>query len=257
MARFYDEVGKGPAILFSHGTLMDRTMFDEQVKDLGKDYRCVAFDSRARTDRWKGPYSLDDMADDCLALMDELGIEKCVLVGMSLGGFMAFRFVLRHQDRLDGLVFISTQAKSDPDEFERFGGWFDKLRRQPRVTREFADWCADVCFGPTTWRKNRTIAEHWRDRWLTLSGESVYWESQSWLRREDLSKKIAAIKVPVLIVHGDEDRPIPLARVRPMLAVLPDAELVVIEGCGHTANVEAPAETNGAIREFLQRLRGR
>jgi len=51
-------------------------MFDEQVKDLGKDYRCVAFDSRARTDRWKGPYSLDDMADDCLALMDELGIEN-------------------------------------------------------------------------------------------------------------------------------------------------------------------------------------
>ena len=51
MARFFDDVGSGPAILFSHGTLMDRTMFDAQVKDLGRDDRCVAFDSRARTGR--------------------------------------------------------------------------------------------------------------------------------------------------------------------------------------------------------------
>jgi pimeloyl-ACP methyl ester carboxylesterase len=257
MAKYFDDVSGGPAILFSHGTLMDRTMFDPQVDDLARDYRCVAFDSRARTDRRKGPYSLDDMADDCIALMDQLSIRKCVLVGMSLGGFMAFRLALRYPDRLDGLVLVSTQAKADPDEFERFGGWFEKLRREPTVTREFADWCAKVCFGPTTWKKNRALALHWRDRWMTLPGEAVYWESQSWLRREDLSQKIAAIKVPVLIVHGDEDRPIPLDRVRPMLDVLPDARLAVLPGVGHTANSEAPAETNREVRAFMRRIHGR
>lgn len=55
MAAFYDDIGKGPAILMSHGTLMDRTMFAPQVAELSDAYRCVAFDSRARTERWRGP----------------------------------------------------------------------------------------------------------------------------------------------------------------------------------------------------------
>jgi len=256
VAAFYDDIGKGPAILMSHGTLMDRTMFAPQVAELSDAYRCVAFDSRARTERWRGPYSLDDMVEDCRQLMDDLGIKKCVLVGMSLGGFMSFRFGLRYPERLDGLVFVSTQAKSDPDEYERFGGWFDKLRRETSVTKEFADWCTDVCFGRTTKRLYPAIATHWRDRWMTLSGEAVYWESQTWLRRENLSQKIAAIATPTLIVHGDEDVPIPLDRVGPMLDVMPDAKLVVAPGCGHTANVEAPRVTNDAIRAFMQCLHG-
>ncbi len=256
MASHYDDVGSGLAILFSHGTLMDRTMFIPQLADLSAHYRCIAFDSRARTDRWRGPYTLDDMADDCRQLMDDLGIEKCVLTGMSLGGFMGFRFALRYPDRLAGLVFISTQAKSDPDEHERFGGWFDKLRRERFVTKEFADWCADVCFGATTKKLYPPIATHWRDRWMTMSGESVYRESQTWLRRENLEKKIEAIKTPTLVIHGDEDIPIPLDRVRPMTTTMPDAKLVIVKGCGHTANVEAPRETNEAIRDFMQRLHG-
>lgn len=111
-----------------------------------------------------------------------------------------------------------------------------------------------MCFGPTTKKLYPAIVTHWRDRWMTLSGESVYWESQTWLRRENLERRIAAISTPTLIVHGDEDIPIPLDRVRPMTTTMPDAKLVVIEGCGHTANVEAPRETNNAIRDFMRRL---
>ena len=106
----FEEAGIGPALLLGHGTMMDRTMFADQLAGLSDTYRVVAFDHRARTENWRGPYDLDDLADDVVALLNSLDIERCVLGGMSMGGFMALRFALRHQDRLDGLVLIDTMA---------------------------------------------------------------------------------------------------------------------------------------------------
>lgn len=87
------ERGDGPAVVCNHGTLMDRTMFAPQLDALSDEYRVVAYDSRARTDRYVGPY---DLADDAAALQDALGIDSCVLVGMSMGGFVALRFAERY-----------------------------------------------------------------------------------------------------------------------------------------------------------------
>ena len=84
----YDERGSGPVVLLSHGTMMDRTMFADQLAGLGDAYRVVAFDHRARTELSVGPYTLDDLGDDCVELLDSLDAERCVLGGMSMGGFM-------------------------------------------------------------------------------------------------------------------------------------------------------------------------
>jgi len=91
----YDEAGSGSAIVLSHGTMMDRSMFGPQLAALSRWFRVIAFDHRARTARWEGPYSLNDLTGDCLDLLDALGIEKCVLGGMSMGGFMALRLALQ------------------------------------------------------------------------------------------------------------------------------------------------------------------
>ena len=81
--------GDGPPLVLSHGTLMDRTMFDPQLS-LADEYRVVAYDARARTDRYVGPYDLYDLADDCAALLDAKGVDSCVLGGMSMGGFVNY-----------------------------------------------------------------------------------------------------------------------------------------------------------------------
>lgn len=78
--------GEGHAVVFCHGTFMDRTMFEPQVEALSEDYRVVAYDTRARTDQYADPYDLYDLADDCTALMDAKGLDSCVLGGMSMGG---------------------------------------------------------------------------------------------------------------------------------------------------------------------------
>jgi pimeloyl-ACP methyl ester carboxylesterase len=102
--------GDGPPLVLSHGTLMDRTMFAPQVEALSGDYRVLAFDSRARTDRYDGDYDLYHLADDCAALLDASDIDSCVIGGMSMGGFMALRFAERYPERVDGLVLVATTS---------------------------------------------------------------------------------------------------------------------------------------------------
>lgn len=78
--------GTGPPVVFSHGTLMDWTMFEPQLDALSEEYRTVAYNHRARTEQGHEPYDLDDLVADCEAVLDAAGIDSCVLAGMSMGG---------------------------------------------------------------------------------------------------------------------------------------------------------------------------
>jgi len=252
---FYDDRGSGPAVLLSHGTLMDRTMFDAQVEALADRYRLVAFDHRARTGRWKGPYSLDDLADDCVRLLDKLGIERCVLGGMSMGGFMAIELALRYPERLNGLILISSKAAAyDAEDIADIEQNLEKLLREETVPAEVAEWERDLVLGQTTQRENPELVRYWMDRWMTRRSEAVYWEFKSWMHKDDVTERLAAISVPTLVLHGTEDAVLPIETGRAMADAIPDSTFVPIERAGHTTTVEAPGLVSEAIRGFLDRM---
>jgi pimeloyl-ACP methyl ester carboxylesterase len=254
----YDERGSGPAVVFSHGTLMDRTMFAPQVEALADAYRVVCFDSRARAGSAERSHDLRDLVADCVRLLDGLGIERCVLAGMSVGGFMALELALAHPERLDGLILIDAMAQAyTPEEQAAYGEEFGKLDADGPVPREWAEWAAPYCFGETTARENPQLIEEWIDRWCRLPARSVYREGFSWLHKDDLSGRVATITVPTLALHGVEDVPIPLERGRAMVAAMPNARLVEVPGAGHTSNLENPPIVNRAIRDFLDQIYGR
>jgi pimeloyl-ACP methyl ester carboxylesterase len=244
----YDECGSGPVVLFGHGTMMDRTMFAPQLDGLADRYRVLAFDHRARTAHWEGPYTLDDLADDVVLLLDSIEIERCVLGGMSMGGFMALRFALRHQDRLDGLVLIDTLAAAPASPHEEL---FHGLKDGGPLDEEIVEWHADIVFGETTKLQQPELVEHWKERWRQLTGASVYWESGSWLRREDVADRLSEIAVPTLVIHGEEDGILPMSGAEAMASGTQHGHLARIEAAGHTANAEQPARVNAALREFL------
>jgi pimeloyl-ACP methyl ester carboxylesterase len=102
--------GEGAVVVLTHGSFMDHTMFAPQIEALEDRYRIIAYNHRARTDRWAETYNLGDLANDCRQVLDERGIEKCVLGGMSMGGFMAFEFARMWPERLHGLILIDTKA---------------------------------------------------------------------------------------------------------------------------------------------------
>jgi pimeloyl-ACP methyl ester carboxylesterase len=254
----YDQRGSGPAVVFSHGTLMDRSMFEPQMKTLSDAYRVIAYDSRARAGATDSPYNLRDLANDCLQLLDELEIEKCTLAGMSVGGFTALEFALSYQDRLDGLILIDAMAEAyTPEEREAFGHEFGKLDADGPIPREWAEWAAPFCFGESTAQTNPQLMKHWIDKWCQLPARSVYREGFSWLHKEDLSDRVASIIVPTLVIHGLEDVPISIERARLMARAIPNATLIEVPNAGHTSNLENPAFVNVAIRSFLDGIYGR
>jgi pimeloyl-ACP methyl ester carboxylesterase len=253
------EKGQGPSIVFQHGTLMDATMFAPQLDHLAAHgYRAIAQNSRVLVGR-NEPHGLGDLVDDTLKLMDELGLEKTVLAGMSVGAFMALEFALKHQDRLSGLVLIDGKAVAyTPEEQVLFAAEFKKCDVDGPVPRAFAEWAAPFCFGATTYARNKGLADHWISRWASLvPARAVYHQSGSWLHKADLTERLAELRIPVLILHGAEDVPIPLERALAMVPPLPDVTFVKVPGAGHTSNLENPEVVNHALGCFLSRVYGR
>lgn len=244
--------GDGPPIVLCHGTLMDRTMFAPQVDALSDEYRVVAYDTRARTDRYVGPYDLYDLADDCAALLDAKGIDSCVLGGMSMGGFMALRFAERYPERVDGLVLIDTTAgPHDDDEIERYTEMIETTREAGEVPEQLGGVVKHILFGQTTVEENPELADRWVDRWLTYPGDAVYDEVSSWLERPDFTAELDDIDVPALVVHGEEDVALEPERSDSLVERL-DARRELVPDAGHSSNLENPEPVNDAIRAFLE-----
>ncbi len=252
--RFVDQ-GSGPAVILNHGTLMDATMFDPQVAYLAAHgYRVIAQNSRVLLGDME-EHMLVDLADDTVRLADELDIDRFVIGGMSVGAFSALELALKYRDRIDGLIIIDGKAVDyPPEEQVAFAAEFEKMKIDGPVTRGFAEWAGPYCFGPAS----PELARHWVDRWSTLiPARSVWAQSTAWVRKADRTPELANIHVPVLIVHGANDLPVPLARALPMIAELPDVTFVKVPNAGHTANLEQPEIVNRAIGAFLDRVYGR
>ena len=247
------ERGEGPAVVFAHGTLMDRTMFDPQMEAFGDEYRCVAYDLRARTDQYDTDYDLYDLADDAVALMDAKGIDSCVFVGMSMGGFTALRLAERYPERVDGLVLVDSDGLThDEADREQYGQMVEATRDHGRPSQNLVSLVEHILFGATTNETNQELVKRWSERWRSYPGEAVYNEVHSWLDRDEFTEEMAGIDVPVLAIHGEEDTSIDMAHAEETVEALPDARLEPIPEAGHSSNLENPSAANAAIREFLR-----
>ena len=103
--------GPGTPVIFSHGLFMDHTMFTPQLAQFTPEYRCITWDERAHgATGWDQPFTYWDSARDLLAVMDTLGIDKCIHVGMSQGGLLGMRAAILAPDRFIGIVQLATQA---------------------------------------------------------------------------------------------------------------------------------------------------
>jgi pimeloyl-ACP methyl ester carboxylesterase len=174
--------GEGTAVVLTHGSFMDHTMFAPQIEALEDRYRIIAYNHRARTDRWAETYDLGDLANDCRQVLDERGIEKCVLGGMSMGGFMAFEFARMWPERLHGLILIDTKAAPfDLGQQENILRDYGKADVDGLLPHDVAAVAVARCFGATTIERNPELVAHWVARWRKLPARSVYNEVRSWL----------------------------------------------------------------------------
>lgn len=247
-----DDRGDGPPLVCLHGSLMDRTMFAPQARALEAEYRVIAYDLRARTDRWRGPYDLGDLVEDCRTVLDALHLDSAVLAGMSMGGFVAVRTALADPDRVEGLVLLDSMAEAYPeDEREEYGDLAAGVRGADRVPREIAELSADLMFSERAHEEQPDLVERWIDRWHTYPGDAVAAEIESWRTEPGVLDALGDLDLPALAIHGAQDQSIPPERARRTIEAL-DGRMETIPGAGHPANLERPEPVNAALRSFLE-----
>lgn len=247
---FYeDSGGDGPPILWSHGFLMDHTMFDRQVEAL-TGYRHIRWDERGfGNTHATGPFSYWDSAEDAVALLDHLGIESAVFAGMSQGGFLALRAALAHPGRVRALVLIDTQSgREDELVVEPYREMMQAIAHGDDETRSGVfDVVASLILG------DADLTETWKAKWMADDGMRIIDPGGALLDRDDITDRLGEIQCPAIIIHGTEDQAIPLERAKALRDALPGCHaLVPIEGAAHAPNMSHPAPVDDAIRGFLE-----
>ncbi|MFI4933013.1 MAG: alpha/beta fold hydrolase [Caulobacterales bacterium] len=248
---YEDTGGSGPAVVFSHGLFMDHEMFAPQVSALRGRYRVVTWDERGHggtAGASLAPFSYYDSADDLAALLKHLGIERAVLAGMSQGGFLSLRAALTHPEIVRALILIDTQAgQEDPAAMAGYAQLIDGW-----LAGGLSDGTADFVEA-TILGQGWSGAEYWKDKWRKIAPHNVRGCMDCLAHRDDVTAKLPQIKAPALVIHGDADAAIKLSLAEVLAKDLPDAELVVIPGAGHAANLTHPGLVNPAIERFLAR----
>ncbi len=248
---FEDSGGDGPPILWSHGFLMDHTMFDEQVAALD-GYRHIRWDERGfgRTHA-TGPFSYWDSAEDAVALLDHLGIDQAVFAGMSQGGFLSLRAALAHPDRVRALILIDTQSGTeDPAVMESYEAMMEAIAHGDEETRSGVfDIVASLIIG------DPELSATWKAKWMADDGGRIVHPGRALLERDDITSRVSDIGCPTIIVHGTEDAAIPMDKAEQLRAELGDCrDLVPIEGAAHAPNMSHPEPVNDAVRRFLDAI---
>jgi 3-oxoadipate enol-lactonase len=245
---YSDTGGAGPAVVLSHGFLMDQSMFGPQVQALAPDFRVITWDQRGHAQTTApGPFSYWDSAKDALALLDHLGIDRAVLGGMSQGGFLSLRAALSAPDRVRGLILIDTQAGvEDPDTARGYEQLHDAWRAQgPGPVQGIV---SAIILGPGEW-------DDWYAKWAAADIEQFTLAFRCLMDREDITGRLGEISCPALIVHGTADAAIPVAKAEVMRAGLAGhTELALIDEGTHASNVSHPEQVNEAIATFLASL---
>jgi pimeloyl-ACP methyl ester carboxylesterase len=252
----YDATGSGRPLLLLHGYPLSRRIWQPQFETLLDAAWMVAPDLRGHgeSDAPEGPYTMDQLADDAAALLDELGITQPLVVGgLSMGGYVTLAFWRRHPQRVAGLILAATRAGADSPEGRAAR---DKAAATARDqgAAAIADAMLPKMFAPGTYHANPALVQRVRDLMAATPVTGIVGALAGIRDRPDSLATLAGIDRPVLVIHGADDQLIPPSEAEAMHARLPNSRLELVPGAGHLLNMEQPASFDAAVRTFLQSL---
>lgn len=242
------ESGKGPAMLLLHGYPLDHSIWNLIIPFLSRDARLIMPDLRGhgRSPSPDGVYSMKEMADDVLELMSELSVEKVVLVGHSMGGYVAANFVHHYPHRVSGFVMVASRAKADSEEKK-----LERFRAAEQVLKSGVEVVVDPMLVKLTSKTSLHI--QLRQIMMQTSPIGISGTLRGIAEREDATPWLLKVKVPSLVIAGDIDKIIPLEESRELAELLPNCELAIVKNCGHMPMMESPGMTAGALFKLIKR----
>ena len=236
-----------PVVMLSHSHFSDHRMWRPQIEALAEHYRVVAYDTRGHGASGvpKGPYSLDDLANDALELMDALGLDGVHFVGLSMGGMIGMTLALKAPERVRSLLLCDTAAEMPA------GIWDERIATaraegvEPLLEPTMARW-----FTPE-FRASSPETIAWIRRIASGTVTEGYIACAEAIKAMRLVPRLGDIRSPTRVIVGAQDPATPVAAAEVLADGIPGAELVVIDQAAHLANLEQTAVFTEAMLAFL------
>lgn len=252
MQLYTRDIGGGTPLVLVHAFPLSSAMWLAQREGLAARFRVLTPDLRGFGGSPLGTDepSIDTMADDIADLLDAKGIDRAIIGGHSMGGYVALAFCRRHADRVLGAVLANTKATVDTPEARE-----GRLRTAERIDAEgnvsvLLEELLPKLVGPTTMRQRALVYGRVRGLVQSAPPAAAAWAQRAMAARPDSLGALADFRSPTLILHGTEDAIMGEDDARAMAGKLPGAELILIPGAGHLTAVEQPQLFNDAVTEF-------
>jgi pimeloyl-ACP methyl ester carboxylesterase/acyl-CoA thioesterase FadM len=249
-----DVGGDGPAVLFVHGFPLDRTLWRPLAAGL-TGWRRIAPDLRGmgQSEGPDGAYQLAAYADDLAALLDALHVERAVVCGLSMGGYVVFELLRRHPARISALILMSTRATpDDADGRARRDAMIARVRRDGPAF--LADEMTPRLLAPMSLQTMPEVVQQVRAMASGSPPHGIVGALGAMRDRPDSSALLPTITVPALVLAGHDDQLIPASAARAIADAIPGAHHAIIPAAGHLPPLEQPVNTGRVVREFLEAL---
>jgi len=250
---YFDEgPANGLAVIFIHGFPFSKEMWKEQVSALSETHRVIAYDVRGHGDSERGAaqFSIAQFADDLFFFMDVLKIEKAILAGLSMGGYIALHAIQNQPQRIAGLILCDTQCGADSDEGR------EKRKKtiafiQKNGLSVYAEESLKNLFAPASFIDKKDEVTFIKDTILKTPASTICLTLQALADRKETCSSLAQINIPVSILVGAEDKITSPEIASKMQKLIKGSSLHIIEGAGHLSNLENPIQFNAHLKTFL------
>jgi 3-oxoadipate enol-lactonase len=241
-----------PVIIFIHGFPLNNTMWNGQVEVLKADYRVITYDIRGHGNSDPGDevFSIVLFVNDLINLMDALKINHAILCGLSMGGYIALKAIIKYPDRFDALVLCDTNCIADSAEAK------EKRKKAIESIKEdgvdqYAVESLKKLFSTASYGDSAEAITAVKEMIMGTSVAVISYTLQALAGRSATCSKLAEIKVPVLILVGKEDELTPPSAAEQIHEGIKDSELHIIENAGHLSNLEQPDVFNEHLLRFV------
>ena len=242
----------GKALIFVHGFPYDHHMWKSQITEFSSNYFCVSYDNRGLGESivGDGQYTIEQFVDDLERIVGELKLDKPILCGLSMGGYIALRAIESIQNIFSGLILCDTKSEADDNQ--------GKLKRATAIQQinsgkhdEFIETFVRNCFGDKFVREHNQKYQNVVERSKKNSPLGAKGCLLAMAARTDTTENLSKINIPTLVICGSEDKLSPPSVMKAMAEKIPNSKFILIEDAGHMTPIEKPNEVNSAIRSFL------
>jgi pimeloyl-ACP methyl ester carboxylesterase len=248
----YDDKGKGMPIIFIHGFPFNKSAWQPQLEYLQKFYRVIAYDIRGFGNSTLGDEvtSIDLFATDLVQFMDALKIQKAIVCGLSMGGYILMNAVSRFPDRFEAIILSDTQCGADSAEArEKRYKTIEQI--EARGIDEFAANYVQNIFTKKTLENRKEIVEEVKNMILSTSPRTISATLKALAERRESCNLLKRVSVPAMILCGKDDTVTPLSQSELLFNTLQGSRMHTIQNAGHMANLEEPEIFNDHIHTFL------